>query len=68
MPSARPSRDSKTTTIVGEVEMRAADHQLLRPLVVVQATKVGEGKGEITMRSVLARDVIQPAVSPECKM
>ena len=48
--------------------MRAADHQLLRPLVVVQATKVGEGKGEITMRSVLARDVIQPAVSPECKM
>jgi branched-chain amino acid transport system substrate-binding protein len=58
----------KATTIVGEVEMRAADHQLLRPLVVVQATKAGEGKGEITMRSVLARDVIQPALSPACKM
>jgi ABC-type branched-subunit amino acid transport system substrate-binding protein len=57
----------KTTTIVGEVEMRAADHQLLRPLVVVQATKAGEGKGEITMRSVLARDIVQPAVSPDCK-
>jgi ABC-type branched-subunit amino acid transport system substrate-binding protein len=58
----------KTTTIVGEVEMRAADHQLLRPLVVVQATKAGEGKGEITMRSVLARDIVRPAVSPDCKM
>jgi branched-chain amino acid transport system substrate-binding protein len=58
----------KTTTIVGEVEMRAADHQLLRPLVVVQATKAGEGKGEITMRSVLARDIVRPAVSPDCKI
>ncbi len=58
----------KASTIVGDVEMRAADHQLLRPLIVVQATKAGEGKGEITMRSTLPRDAIQPAVSPECKM
>ena len=29
----------KTKTIVGDVEMRAADHQLLRPLMVVQATR-----------------------------
>jgi hypothetical protein len=48
--------------------MRAADHQLLRPLIVVQATKAGEGRGEITLRSTLPRDVIQPAVSPDCKM
>jgi branched-chain amino acid transport system substrate-binding protein len=58
----------KATTLVGDVEMRAADHQLLRPLIVVQATKAGEGKGEITLRSTLPRDVIQPAVSPDCKM
>jgi branched-chain amino acid transport system substrate-binding protein len=58
----------KATTLVGDVEMRAADHQLLRPLIVVQATQAGEGKGEITMRSTLPRDVIQPAVSPDCKM
>ena len=37
----------KVSTIVGDVEMRAADHQLLRPLIVVQATEAGEGKGEI---------------------
>jgi branched-chain amino acid transport system substrate-binding protein len=58
----------KATTLVGDVEMRAADHQLLRPLIVVQATQAGEGKGEITLRSTLPRDVIQPAVSPACKM
>lgn len=58
----------KATTVVGDVEMRAADHQLLRPLIVVQATKAGEGKGEITMKSTLPRDEIAPAVSPDCKM
>jgi branched-chain amino acid transport system substrate-binding protein len=58
----------KATTFVGDVEMRAADHQLLRPLVVVQAVEAGGGKGEIAMRSTLARDAIQPPVSPECKM
>jgi branched-chain amino acid transport system substrate-binding protein len=58
----------KATTIVGDVEMRAADHQLLRPLFVVQATKAGEGKGEITLRSTINRDVIEPAGNTECKM
>jgi branched-chain amino acid transport system substrate-binding protein len=58
----------KTTTIVGDVEMRAADHQLLRPLAVVQATKAGDGKGEITMRSIEAAAKVAPSVSPECKM
>ena len=58
----------KASTVVGEVEMRAADHQLLRPLVVVQATKAGEGKGEITMKSITPTDKIVPAVSPECRM
>jgi branched-chain amino acid transport system substrate-binding protein len=58
----------KASTIVGDVEMRAADHQLLRPLIVVQATKAGEDKGEITMRSTLPLAEIAPPVSPECKM
>jgi len=58
----------QATTVVGDVEMRAADHQLLRPLIVVQATAAGEGKGEITLRSVLPRAEVEPAVSPECKM
>src|SRR4030095_8837361 len=42
----------KVSTIVGDVEVRAADHQLVRPLVVVQAVKAGEGKGEVAMRLV----------------
>ena len=58
----------KTTTVVGDVEMRAADHQLLRPLIIVQATKAAEGKEEITLRSTLARNVIEPPVSRDCKM
>jgi len=58
----------KANTVVGEVEMRAADHQLLRPLVVVQAVKAGDGKGEIVMRSIEPTAQIAPAVSPECKM
>ncbi len=58
----------KTKSLVGDVEMRAADHQLLRPLMIVQATAAGEGKGEITLRSELPRDQVEPAVSPECKM
>ena len=57
----------KATTVVGDVEMRAADHQLLRPLVVVQAVKAGDGKGEIAMKSVTPTDKIAPPVSPECK-
>ncbi|MDB5731480.1 MAG: Amino acid/amide transporter substrate-binding protein family [Variovorax sp.] len=58
----------KANTVVGEVEMRAADHQLLRPLVVVQAVKAGQGKGEIVMKSIESTAQIAPPVSPECKM
>jgi branched-chain amino acid transport system substrate-binding protein len=58
----------KASTIVGDIEMRATDHQLLRPLIVVQATKAGEGKGEITLRSILPRDKVDPPVSPDCKI
>ncbi len=55
-------------TIVGDIEMRAADHQLVRPMVVVQAVKAAPGKGEMALRSVepAARTTMPP--SPECKM
>jgi hypothetical protein len=58
----------KLDTIVGPVEMRAADHQLIRPMVVVQAVKIAPGKGEIVMRSVepVARTTLPP--SAECKI
>ena len=55
-------------TIVGDIEMRAADHQLVRPMVVVQAVKAAPGKGEIALRLVepAARTTLPP--SAECKM
>jgi branched-chain amino acid transport system substrate-binding protein len=58
----------KTNSIVGDIEMRAADDQLFRPLIVVQAAKAGDSKGDITRRSTLGRDVIEPPVSADCKM
>lgn len=69
VPAVRAALEGlKANTVVGEVEMRAADHQLLRPLVVVQAVKAGEGKGEIVMRSIEPTAQIAPPVSPECKI
>ena len=58
----------KTATIVGDVEMRAADHQILRPLVVTLAVKVGEGKGDLTVKAIHPISAIAPDVSAECKM
>lgn len=69
VPAVRSALEGlKANTVVGEVEMRAADHQLLRPLVVVQAVKAGDGKGEIVMRSIEPTAQIAPPVSPECKL
>jgi branched-chain amino acid transport system substrate-binding protein len=59
---------AKLTTIVGDVEMRAADHQLLRPMVVVQAVKVAPGKAEVVVRSVEPAQRIMATPSPDCKM
>jgi len=58
----------KLDSIVGPIEMRAADHQMIRPMVVVQAVKTAPGKGEMAMRSVepIARTTLPP--SAECKM
>lgn len=55
-------------TIIGDIEMRAADHQLVRPMVVVQAVKAAPGKGEMALRSMepASRTTLPP--SPECKM
>ena len=58
----------KTATIVGDVEMRAADHQILRPLVVTQAVKVGEGKGDFTVKAIQPIATISPALSADCRM
>jgi branched-chain amino acid transport system substrate-binding protein len=58
----------KASTVVGDVEMRAADHQLQRPLILVQAEKVADGKGEIRMRSIITAAQVAAPVSADCKM
>ncbi len=58
----------KFNSVVGEVEMRAADHQLVRPMVVVQAVKAGPGKGEVVVRSVEPATKVTPPPSADCKL
>ncbi|MDR3453376.1 MAG: ABC transporter substrate-binding protein [Rhodoferax sp.] len=58
----------KARTVVGDVEMRAADHQLLRPLLFMQAVKAGEGKAEMALRGVEPLAKVTAPVSPECKL
>lgn len=59
--------DLKISTAVGDVEMRAADRQLLRPVVLAQAVKAGVGKAEMAFRSVEPVSRVTAPVSPECK-
>lgn len=61
-------RGLKMSTIVGDMEMRAADHQMLRPLIVVQVAQAGEGKGQIVARDVKPYTAVMPRLSPDCKM
>ncbi|MFT3821255.1 MAG: ABC transporter substrate-binding protein [Rubrivivax sp.] len=58
----------KFDSVVGEIEMRAADHQMVRPMVVVQAVKAGPGKGEVVVKSLEPAAKVTPAPSGECKM
>ena len=58
----------KVNTFVGEVEMRAADHQLVRPMVVVQAVEGGPGKGKMALRLVEPAPRTTLPASAECKM
>ena len=57
----------KTATIVGDVEMRAADHQILRSMVITRAIKVAEGKGDFAVREIQAMSKVAPPVGSDCK-
>jgi ABC-type branched-subunit amino acid transport system substrate-binding protein len=58
----------KASTIVGDVEMRAADHQLMRPMALVQVEKIGEGKAKLALRTIEPAAALVTPVSPECKL
>ena len=58
----------KIPTIFGEVEMRGADHHLIRQHGMAQVVKSPGGKNEFTMKVVKSGPEIYPPPSPECKV
>jgi branched-chain amino acid transport system substrate-binding protein len=58
----------KVNTIFGDVELRAADHQLVRPMALIQVEKVSEGKARLALRSIEPGPSLTPAANPECKL
>lgn len=57
----------KTTTILGEVEMRAADHQLVRPMAFAQVESAGEGKGKLVLRGIEPGSAVAPKPALSCE-
>jgi branched-chain amino acid transport system substrate-binding protein len=55
-------------TIFGNVEMRAADHHLIRQHGMAQVVKGANGKNEFVMKVVKSGPDIYPPPSPECKV
>ncbi|HEY4069584.1 MAG TPA: ABC transporter substrate-binding protein [Burkholderiaceae bacterium] len=58
----------KTNTLFGPIEVRAADHQVVRPMALQQVVAAGAGKAAIASRGVVAAADVVPPVSPECKL
>jgi branched-chain amino acid transport system substrate-binding protein len=57
----------KIDTIFGNVEMRAADHHLIRQHGMAQVVKTAGGKNAFEMKVLKAGPEIYPPPSPECK-
>lgn len=55
----------KTTTIFGEVEMRP-DHQLQRPMALMQVEAAGPGKARMVTRKIMSAAAIAPPVKQNC--
>ena len=56
----------KTSTVIGDVEMRAADHQLTRRMALLQVEAAGEGKARMALRAVVPPDQAVPAPVLNC--
>lgn len=58
----------KTETVLGNVEVRAADHQTIRPLAVNQVVTGPDGKVTYQIKKIEPGPDIIPPVDPACKM
>ena len=56
----------KTSTVIGDVEMRAADHQLTRRMALLQVEAAGEGKARMALRAIVPPDQAAPAPVLNC--
>ena len=56
----------KASTVIGDVEMRAADHQLTRRMALLQVEAAGEGKARMALRAVVPPDQAVPAPVLNC--
>ncbi|MEO8298623.1 MAG: ABC transporter substrate-binding protein [Burkholderiales bacterium] len=57
----------KASTILGDVEMRATDHQLVRPMVLAQVLPGKDGKSVMGLKFVESAQKVTPPPSGECK-
>jgi branched-chain amino acid transport system substrate-binding protein len=58
----------KSETVLGSAEVRAADHQTSRPILMNQIVKGPEGKPTYDIKEVFPGPEIMPPVDPACKM
>jgi branched-chain amino acid transport system substrate-binding protein len=57
----------KISTIFGDVDMRAADHHLIRQHGMAQVVKTAGGKNAFQMKVMKSGPEIYPPASPDCK-
>jgi branched-chain amino acid transport system substrate-binding protein len=58
----------KADTVLGAVEVRAADHQSARPILMNQIVKNSDGKPSYEIKQTFAGETLLPPVDPACKM
>ena len=58
----------KMDTVLGPVEIRAADHQAARPVLVSQIVVGSDGKPTYAIKHIFQGEEILPPVDPACKM
>jgi branched-chain amino acid transport system substrate-binding protein len=58
----------KAETVLGSVEVRAADHQTARPILMNEIVKNGDGKPGYEVKQIIPGDQLIPPVDPACKM
>jgi branched-chain amino acid transport system substrate-binding protein len=58
----------KADTVLGPVEVRAADHQTARPILMNQIVKTADGKAGYEIKQVFPGESLLPPVDHACKM